>query len=375
MNSRDRDRFEDLPILGDLRGLLADRMREVGASTPGPTTRRSGWAVAGLRRVPLALAMAVAVGVVVVGLLALHHRSAGGQHGRPASHGSGNPTGPPPTAPSSAVTGDIDRAQRQAITRDHACSSTTNRGATINRGPPPQTMLSILGVLRRAPLPSDPTNKVLYSIGWDKGAGVYVNAIRRARTVYGRSYWIVPEARTTPFSPIPARCYGEFRATLLDDLRHASRSLRARALQAQRQAFAAQRAEATHRAGLCFIEIGLHVRPHPGAVGFGCTPGIQGTIPGAGSITGTPGGGTIMSGLAPDGVVAVTVRYLASGHSPARTITSQVVNNVYVLKIPPRTAHASFPDQWLIRMAGGKVLSQQELAPLLRARAAGHGGG
>jgi hypothetical protein len=216
-------------------------------------------------------------------------------------------------------------------------------------------MLSVLRVLRRPPLAPDPTQRVLYSIGWDKGAGVYVNYIRRARTEYGRSYWIVPEARTTPFSPIPARCYTAFHTRLLRDLRHASPSLRAQALKAQVQAFAAQRAETTHRAGLCFIEIGLHVRPHPGAVGFGCSaaPTAADPIQG-GSISGDSGGGTIRSGVVPDGIAAVTAHFSRSGRDPARTITSDVVNNVYVLKVPPHTA--PFPSGESIRMSDGRRL-------------------
>ena len=206
MDTREYDAFDDLPILAELRGLLAEHMR-AAAPEGGPAARprgRAGWALAGLRRAPLALAVAVALAVVAVGLLTLHRTVA--QHPTsPSGHGTvhhTSPVNPPPSPASQAVAED---ARRQVIARDHGCSSQTNRGQTIDRGSPGQPVLSLLGVLRRAPLPPDPTNAVLYSIGWDKGAGVFVNYIRRARTVYGRSYWIVPEARTTPFDPIPAR--------------------------------------------------------------------------------------------------------------------------------------------------------------------------
>jgi hypothetical protein len=347
-----RERFEDLPILADLRNQLAGHMREA------PAPRRSGgWARTGLGRASLALAVTVALAVVAVGLLALHHRAAVPQQSGPAGHV--QHSGPPAPGPSpSGVNGYVTKAQRQTIARDHACSPPTNRGQTIDRGSPPQSMLSALGVLRRPPLPPDPTNKVLYSVGWDAGAGVYVNYIRRARTEYGRSYWIVPEARVTPFGPIPARCDAEFRATLEQDLRHAPRRLRAQALATQSQELRADRQSSEHRAGLCFIEIGLHVRPHPGAVGFGCSPGLSGTVPpSGGNGSGDRGGGTIMSGIAADDVVAVTVHYDAGRQDPARTITSQVVNNVYVLRIPPHTAHRSFPSGWRIQLADGRVLS------------------
>jgi len=366
----ERERFEDLPILGDLRDVLSARMREADAVAPSPQRRR-GWAIAGLRRAPLALAVAVALAVVAVGLLALHHRSPAGGHGSPPATPAPTPTPAPPPSP---MAGYVNRAEKETIARDHACASATNRGQTIDHGAPPQAMLSELGVLRRPPLAADPTNKVLYSIGWDKGAGVYVNYIRRARTIYGRSYWLVPEARVTPFAPIPDRCYREQRAALARDLRHVSPRVRRQALQALVDDQTARRTQAGHRAGLCFIEIGLHVRPHPGAVGFGCagapTPAdpMQG-----GSLTATPGGGAISSGVVPDGVVRVTERFAASADAPARTLSSGVVNNVYVIRIPPHTS--PFMAQAHLQMSDGRVVTISSGPSQVKAVGGGVGGG
>jgi hypothetical protein len=362
MDGSDHDRFEDLPILADLRNLLADHMRE--ASVPGalPAARRlpaQRWALAGVRRAGLTLAVAVALAVVAVGLVALHHRTAAHHSPPPAGHGPVPHTAPVTPAPPSPGSTLANKAQHQVIARDHACAQPTNRGQTIDHGSPGHAVLALLGVLRRPPLAPDPTNKVLRSIGWDIGAGVYVNYIRRARTEFGRSYWIVPEARTTPFGPIPARCYREFHTTLLRDLRNASPALRSQALSAQRGQVDVMRSQSEHRAGLCFIEIGLHVRPHPGAVGFGCSPGVQGLVPGlSGNDSGDGAGGTIISGIVP---VAVTARYPGSGSGPAHTVTSDVVNNVYVIKVPPDTAHAPFDGAWRIRMSDGRVLTPQQL--------------
>jgi hypothetical protein len=360
MNRRERDGFDDLPILADLRELLADHVHTAGVQGVGAATRHrrpGGWALNGARRAGVALAVAVALAVVAVGLLALHQQTAGHHSSGPA--GNVHHPSPPAGGPSpSAINGYVNTAQRQTVARDHACSPPSNRGRTIDHGAPPETMLSTLGVLRRPPLGPDPTNKVLYSIGWDAEAGVYVNYIRRARTEYGRSYWIVPEARVTPFGPIPARCYAEFRATLRHDLRHASPRLRRQTLETQKEELQADRQSSEHREGLCFIEIGLHVRPHPGAVGFGCSPGISGTVPpSGGNGSGDHAGGTIMSGMAHDGVVAVTVHYDAGGRDPAQTITSDVVNNVYVLRIPAHTAHQAFPSAWRLRLTDGRVVS------------------
>jgi hypothetical protein len=365
MNRRERDGFDDLPILADLRELLADHMHAAGAQGAGAPARRprpGGWALNGARRAGLALAVAVALAVVAVGLVALHQRTAGRHTTPPASGGNVHRTTPPVNPAPSPGSKLATTAQHQVIAHDHACSQPTNRGQTIDHGSPGHAVLSLLGVLRRPALPADPTNRVLHSIGWDIGAGVYVNYIRRARTEYGRSYWIVPEARTTPFGPIPARCYREFHATLVRDLRHASPALQAQALRAQRDQLDIMRSQSEHRAGICFIEIGLHVRPHPGAVGFGCDPGVQGVVPGSGGNgSGYHGGGTILSGMAPDGIVAVTAHYPASASDPARTITSNVVNNVYVIKVPPNTSRPAVDAVWSVKMSDGRVLTPQQL--------------
>ncbi|HEX3977294.1 MAG TPA: hypothetical protein VHW96_13595 [Solirubrobacteraceae bacterium] len=118
-----------------MTAMLAAHMRAA------PAHRSGGWARAGLRRVPLALAMALALAVVAVGL--------------------------PPTPGQNLA----NQAQRQVLHHDRACSPPTNRGQTIDHGSPGQAVLSLLGVLRRPPLAPDPTNKVLYGIGWDAGAG------------------------------------------------------------------------------------------------------------------------------------------------------------------------------------------------------------
>ena len=363
MSQSDRGSFDDLPILGELRERLAARMAAAPTAAAARRRRRPrgglGWAGAGLRAAPVVAAVAVAL-IVAAGVLLLRHGHGGG-HRRPATPT--HPAPPPRPVIPPAISRDIDRARSTVIARDHACATPTNRGPTVDHGSPGSRVLSVLGVLRRAPLPSDPTTKVLYSIGWDAGSGVYVNYIRRARTEYGRSYWIVPEARTSPIGAIPARCDGKFRAALVHRLRHAPAAVRGQAVRDLQQQLATARREAADSAGLCFIAIGLAVRPHPGAVGYGCSPGVSGTVPLNGANgAGDRAGGTIMSGIARDGIVGVILHYAASGRDPARTITSNVVNNVYVLRIPPGTAHQPFPSQVRLRLSDGRVVPASRLA-------------
>ena len=59
-----------------------------------------------------------------------------------------------------------------------------------------------------------------------------------------------------------------------------------------------------------------------------------------GNGSGDTAGGTIQSGVVPDGFVAVTAHFPAIAGAPALTLTSNVVNNVYVLKVPRRPARA-----------------------------------
>ncbi len=101
MTRREQDGFDDLPILADLRELLAGHMRTAAVQGAGAATdrRRPGrWALNGARRAGLALAVAVALAVVAVGLAALHQRVAG-HHATPPA-GGGNVHQPvPPASP------------------------------------------------------------------------------------------------------------------------------------------------------------------------------------------------------------------------------------------------------------------------------------
>ena len=111
--------------------------------------------------------------------------------------------------------------------------------------------------------------------GFNAGAGVYVDYIRRARTSFGKSYYLVPEARIGVFGPIPDRCYGEMRRALKHDLRSAPPALRKPALAAQAQEFAAERLQARQQQGLCFAAVSLGFHGRLGGVDEGCTPGCR----------------------------------------------------------------------------------------------------
>ena len=289
------DGFEDLPILGELR----ERWPSTCARRSPRRVRRPGdgrpagrWALAGVGRAGLALAVAVALAVVAVGLVALHHRTGGPRPRGPAGHG---------TSPSASPSGPRLRSSPVSIgphasRRSPATTPVLSPPATGRRPSRDRPRVHVVGP-RRAPTPTvtaRPHRQGRRSLGWPTGGGVFVNYLRRARTEYGRSYWLIPEARATR-SVHPARCYREFRATLERDLRHASPVERDRALRAQQEQLGAERLQSEHRQGLCFVAIGLSIPAHvPAPSGFGCSAAPTSARPiVGGNGSGDRGGGTI----------------------------------------------------------------------------------
>lgn len=266
-----------------------------------------------------------------------------------------------PVVPTSGEQRYIDRARRQTIAGDAACKAPTNnqRGATFVHRAPPQALRQALGVLRRPALPADRSTRMLMRNGFNAGAGVYVDYIRRARSAYGKSFYLIPEARIGVFGPIPARCYGEMRMALKRDLRSAPEALRKPTLAAQAQEFAAERLQARQQQGLCFAAVSLGFHGRLGGVDEGCTPGIPNVrTPLAGGIgEGDRSGGTIFAGVVPDVVASVTLEFDAGNGDPARSITSRAVNNVVVFKIPSHTGHQQSPSHVTVRDRRGHVIS------------------
>ena len=64
----------------------------------------------------------------------------------------------------------------------------------------------------------------------------------------------------------------------------------------------------------------------------------------------------IEAGVVPDGVAKVSYGYAAGGGFPARTVSSTVVNNVYVIKTPPNTHRFEFATSITAYAADGRRL-------------------
>ena len=349
------DRFDDLPILGELRDALEARFR--AAEHPGAASlrRARAWTSSGLRAAPILLAALLAVLVAVGALTVFKH---GGSHtNRSSGRGPGHVF--PKRGP--VYPRYLNKALAGTIAADHACKRSANRGKTFLQGSPGPEVLSELGVTRRPALPADATTKTLFNNGFDAGAGVYENYIRRARTEYGKAFYLIPEARTTPFGPIPDRCYGETKARLMRELQHATPRVRTRTIAAGLAELQAMEIQSEHRVGMCFAVVSVHHRGKIGGVDEGCDQDLawlNHPVSSEGIGEGDRAGGTIYAAIVPDAIASATLEFKAGGGYPARSVTSQAVDNVVVFKIPPRTYHQAFPSRVVLRETSGRVLTE-----------------
>jgi hypothetical protein len=330
--------------------LVAAAARRVGTDPKSRGTRgfslarASRMLRAGARPIPVLASLALTLLVAVL-VLSLGHAGGGGTHTSGGGHGAS------PTALTRRAEGYIARAQRATLASDRACVVRFNVGPTFLRGAPPRALLSVLGVLRRrAPAPS---NRLLNRIGISVGSEVHVNYIRLARRTFGERFYIIPEGNSSGRSTIPTRCFSETMTAVRRELRGAPAALRTRTLTLASAEIASDQSQDRNQASLCFA-----VLAHGRSLGTGCSP-VSGLFQYTGGLdNGQPlrGGGTILSGVVPDGVASIVVHYSARHGDPARTLTASVINNVAVLKVPARTADQPFPTKIIWRSASGRVI-------------------
>ena len=348
------DRFDDLPILGELRDALDARFAAAERRLPW-FVRARAWIGSGLRAAPIALAAVITI-IVAVGALTVIKHGGSQTHrgsGRAPTHLS---SGQGPVYPKY-----LHKALAATVAADHACKQSANRGKTFLQGSPGPEVMSELGVMRRPALPADATTRTLFNNGFDVGAGVFENYIRRARTEYGKAFYLIPEARTTPFGPIPDRCYGETKTRLMHELQHATPKVRTRTLVADFAELQAMEVQSEHRVGMCFAVVSVHHRGKMGGVDEGCDQDLawlNHPVSTQGIGEGDRAGGTIYAAIVPDTIAGATLEFKAGAGYPARSVASQAVNNVVVFKIPPRTYHQAFPSRFVLRETSGKVVTE-----------------
>jgi hypothetical protein len=302
------DRFED-QLRDAAQAQVAARGHRLVAR------RVSGWLRAGGRAAPVAIAVATTVAIAVVALVLVHHGGAG-----TASPGAGLPGLDSPQA-----TRDFKyiRAATLSTQRSAVCRARGAQPPAVIRGAPGAALTSSLAVLRRAASAADrlPPHAVE---GTD---GVYAGAARRARVLHGATYYLVP-VRVYPDAGQPTpRCLD----AQLAAVRRALPSIPAEdrgstaAFERALVAFDRRLISAPQSDGLCLVS---HSRT-AGSQECGITPAQLRT----GVLEGSDNGRTD-SGIVPDGVASVTLRFPASRDGPARAVTGAVVGNVWVVSDP-----------------------------------------
>jgi hypothetical protein len=249
------------------------------------------------------------------------------------------------------------KASNATAARDPVCSPYATHVPLTSKGSPDRALTSILGVLRRPATQADRSSliqEVLPGGGPGGGIGsspptgadVYINAIRRARTALGVTFYILPAGQVAGLRRTPARCEAEQTDALRHELRHVSTPPE-QILQLQRQYLAWQRYAALHPEGIFLATVNAKA---VGDDGGASTAQIeqQGLFDGNADRP----VGALDSGVVPDGVATVTERY-----SDARPVTARVVNNVFVA-VPPHVPRHG--DQGLMafvwRSANGRLI-------------------
>jgi len=347
--------FQDLEE--QLREAAHERTSSARAPVTPPAPRRRRWLAGGVRLLPVAAAIAVTLAVVAGALVLLGHR---GGHApvKPATHAPGTDmativrtTSPSQLKREFALMGAAAR-KVQASPVCHVAET----APVIIRTPPGHALLSTLGLLRRPATPADRLPAHALDMA-GSGVSIYAGAARRALLGGQLATFIVP-IRQSPNAGFPSdRCFALQVAAVKQALPSMPAKLRAPTWALANAFVAYDRSLAGHAPidGICEITILSHNGRSSGC-GMTVSQIRAGTLP-------EEDNGTF-SGLVPDGVASVTLRFAASaGHAP-RTATVRVHDNGYRVHVAglPLT-RASFPTvTW--RDASGKVLRTYSEPPM-----------
>jgi hypothetical protein len=336
--------FDDLET--QLRRAAGERAGSASTSGARRAARRAQtWLRAAARGIPIAVAIATTIAIVVVALLLVRHGTGG-----PAQTPGG---GPPSTLPNLSSPharrelGYIEQATA-ATRRSPACRVRHFPRQSIIHGSPAKALLSILGVLRRPAMPADRLSPN-ESLGMPMA--VYAGATRRALVAHGVSYYLIP-ARQDPSAGQPSTsCFAAQQAALVRALPTIPAALRAptRALQARMIAFDRRLISQPPQDVICLATYAQN------SGGASCG-GTAGTIARGASSLQEDGNSHTVSGLVPDGVASVTLRFPAAGGRPARAVTTAVHGNVFAVRAAVPTTQAEAEPIEVLRSANGRVI-------------------
>lgn len=335
------------PFFDDLEDQLRSAARvQAGADDVAPSRRpRRSWLHAGLGAAPVVAAILVVLVVVGGALLLLGHRG---------GHGSQAPASPPASGGVNALIArtpkrqlDRELAYMAAATRkplrSRTCAVHQPNGVSVVHGSPGAGLTSVLGVLRRAQTPADHLRPAALAGTPD----VYAGHTRLALSADGVSYFIVPARYDAAASLPSARCFDLQRSALRAYLANITPSLRQPTLALQAGLIKVGRRLATDapRSTICLV------------TASGDSGGADCGITAAEIKRGVPasyGQGTF-SGIVPDGVASVTLRFRTAPGSPAHSVTGAVRGNVYAVHLANAPSVPVIPTV-IWRSADGHVL-------------------
>ena len=323
----------------------------------------------------VAAGSAVALGVLVIALVALGHGGGGPAPLLPATPPHRSRFGPRPKDPG-PIPRDVDDAVvaagwNTASAKDRACNSIPRRsaGSGVSEGTPSAAMLSTIPIFERPATPADRLPAFLSgNVGFRSGifqfGRPYIRFVRVARVADGTTFYLVPAAGVgrPPLSPaIANHCY----------------ALEVAALQASLPTVPASERAPTRRYGDAEYALGRYnletssvhegvflfaTRGNGGGGGGGAESASAirqtGLLSGGGG--GTPPTPILMYGIVPPGVATVTLHFTATHYRgerlPALDATGNVVNNVFVMPVPTLFERGAWPTAEVWRSSTGKMI-------------------
>jgi hypothetical protein len=158
-------------------------------------------------------------------------------------------------------------AWRATVARDRACTGFD--GPTFTTGSPSRALTSRFAILRRPATPAGRLPTLLHhnlppqhiTNGWTLyNQELYLNQMRRARSAFGASFYIIPAGNVTWEREVPPRCGPEQVAALRHRVGQLPVRERARILVAQARYLAYVRYLTLHPEGICASYFPSHAR-------------------------------------------------------------------------------------------------------------------
>lgn len=316
-----------MTIFPEFERQLRELARRQSGRAAQPVRRERGpvrWMRRAGQAAPSLVAVAAAIAVMVFAVVMIRHGH--GTQSSPGVH--------PPGGDAQALT--YVRAVDRKVMGRGTCRPVSAALPAVRQGTPNRALLSLLGVLHR---PARPTDKLPAALRQNASNAreTYIHYIRLARVTAGVSYYVVPADSTFRGPTFGSACYAALRTAMRAELAHVPPQLHSRVLALQGQEIARLQALSQQAAqgGVCLMSNSQYAN--------GGTCGATASQVARHGLLSVYG---YISGVVPDGVASVTLRYPAASGSPSRTVTADVVGNVFATAIAQPRANVHPTMTW-----------------------------